>query len=189
MENASKALIMAGEILLGIMIISIAVYVFNMFADYSSERYKEIEDTQIAAFNSKFTIYYGDSGSGKDNKDKKPIECTIHDIVGLANLAQKYNLENELIRKLDKTNGNNAYEKINKGITTENSLYIRIDLGNIQNLELKSEQYIVENLIKQNDLKNDELGKKTDVKYYKCTKCEISEKTKRVNYMQFVEIN
>ena len=45
MENASKALIMAAEILIGVMIISVGVYLFNMFANYSSERYKKIEDT------------------------------------------------------------------------------------------------------------------------------------------------
>ena len=96
MENASKALIMVAEILIGVMIISVGVYLFNMFANYSSERYKKIEDTQIAEFNSQFLIYYG------NGQDGKPIECTIHNIVGLANLAQKIILRKILLRKLIK---------------------------------------------------------------------------------------
>ena len=47
MENASKALIMAATILIGVMIISILGYAFNMFARYSEEKYNQIEDVQI----------------------------------------------------------------------------------------------------------------------------------------------
>ena len=182
MENASKALIMAGEILLGVMIISVGVYLFNMFADYSSDNYDEISSAQIAEFNAKFLIYYG------NNKDGTPIECTIHDIAGLANLAQKYNLENELIEKTEGTNGNNTYQ-IKSGINTKNSLYIQIDLGSTKNLELKSEKYIVD-LIKKNDLEaDDDLdGKISKVKYYKCTKCESYSGNKRINYVKFEEM-
>lgn len=180
MENASKALIMVAEILIGVMIISVGVYLFNMFANYSSERYKKIEDTQIAEFNSQFLIYYG------NGQDGKPIECTIHNIVGLANLAQKNNLEKDLIEKVDKTNGNNDYQ-IKSNISTTNSEYIQIDLGNIKNLELKSEKYIT-NLIKQNDLTNDYMGNKTEVKYFRCTDCTSYGSNKKINYVRFVEI-
>ena len=37
MENASKALIMAAEILVGVMIISIGVYLFNTLGQYSAD--------------------------------------------------------------------------------------------------------------------------------------------------------
>lgn len=181
MENATKALIMAAEILVGVMIISIAVYLFKTFADYSADNYQKIEDTQIAEFNDKFTRFYG-------NKDKDgkmvPIECTIHDIVGLANLAQKYNLENELIQS--KKRGYDIYEIIS-GITMENSLYVQVDLGSIKNLELKSNEYLVK-LIKENDLVKDASGKKSDVKYYKCITCEARGGKKRINYVKFVVI-
>ena len=45
MENASKALIMAASVLLGVMIISFAVYLFSTFGSYSS--------SYIATFGSK----------------------------------------------------------------------------------------------------------------------------------------
>ena len=39
MENASKALIMAAGVLLGVMIISFAVYLFSTFGSYSNDVY------------------------------------------------------------------------------------------------------------------------------------------------------
>lgn len=184
MENASKALIMAGEILIGVMIISMGVYIFNMFATYSEEKYSRIEEAQIAEFNDRFYKFYGTTLN--DKGVAKPIECTIHDIVSLANFAQKHNLQNDLIE--EKVQGNNAYRKI-EGVTTTNSLYVQIDLtGESENLELKSNSYLV-NLIKQNDLKEDDSGKKTETKYYKCTVCEPRGENKTVNYVRFTEIN
>lgn len=182
MENASKALIIAAEVLIGVMILSIGVYLFSTFAGYSADRYKEIEDTQIAEFNNKFLKFYGTriNDSGKE----VPIECTIHDIISLANLAQKNNLENELIE--EKRQGNNLFQ-VKSNINLENSLYVQIDLGNIKNLELKSNSYFVE-LIKEYDLENDDLGKKTKIKYYKCTVCEPKGNNKRINYVKFEEI-
>ena len=58
MENASKALILAGEILLGIMLLSIGVYVFNLFGDFSQNMSSEIEKSQITEFNEQFLRYY-----------------------------------------------------------------------------------------------------------------------------------
>lgn len=182
MENASKALIMAAEILVGVMIIGVGVYLFNMFASYSSNNYEKIESTQISTFNAQFLKFYGTDDKGK------PIECTIHDIVSLANLAQKNNIEYELVDEVIK-GGKISYQK-KSNITMENSLYVQIDLGNIKNLELKSNNDLIE-LIKENDLKKgatDEEGKKTEQKQYKCTNCEPIGDNKRINYLKFVEI-
>ena len=57
MENASKALIMAAEILIGVMIISIGVYLFNTLGQYSAETTAEMEETQQAQFNNQFLKY------------------------------------------------------------------------------------------------------------------------------------
>ena len=60
MENASKALIIAGAILVSILIVSLGVLIFNNF----SESAKDMDKEEIAAFNSKITPYLGESISG-----------------------------------------------------------------------------------------------------------------------------
>lgn len=179
MENASKALIMAAEVLIGVMILGVGVYLFNMFASYSSENYEKIEATQIAEFNAQFLIFYG------EDKDGKPIECTIHNIVSLANLAQKNNIEHELVDEKI-LGGNISYQK-KTWVTTDNSLYVQIDLGSIKNLELKSNNDLIK-LMKENDLTNSATGEKTEQKLYKCTVCEPRGSGKRINYVKFVEV-
>ena len=59
MENASKALLMAGGVLLGILILSLGVYLFTSFGGTSSRIHDNIEENQIAQFNSQFTKYVG----------------------------------------------------------------------------------------------------------------------------------
>ncbi len=82
MENASKALIITAEILIGVILISILVlayYNLNSFAD--SINYN-IQDKNINQFNSQFTVY-----EGKTN-------LTAHDILTIINLVNEHNLNN-----------------------------------------------------------------------------------------------
>ena len=167
MENASKALIMAGEILIGVMILSIGVYLFNLFASYSEERYKRIEDTQIAEFNERFLKFTGQRTVTLGSSEiTVPVEATIHDIIGLANLAQKNNIQYEL---QDSTR------------YSDNSLYVQIDMPGKINLEKMTTQDF-NDIIKSNSLRDD--GRY--IRYYKAT-YHISEQTQRVNYMKFIE--
>lgn len=101
MENASKALIMAAEVLIGVMIISIGVYLFNVFGQYSADNTKRIEDTQISEFNNQFLKFYGSRTN--DEGKVEPIKCTIHDIVSLANLAKENNKNYGLEKEDNKT--------------------------------------------------------------------------------------
>ena len=57
MENASKALIMAGGMLLAILIVSLLIYAWSLFSKYqsSNDSLSEIEDT--AKFNEQFANY------------------------------------------------------------------------------------------------------------------------------------
>ena len=59
MENASKALIMAAEILIGVIIISIGVFLFSSLGKYSADITADLEETQIAKFNEQFLKFYG----------------------------------------------------------------------------------------------------------------------------------
>lgn len=57
MENASKALIIAGAILLSILIIALGVFIFNQAK--SSVGNVGLSDQEVAAFNSKWEAYEG----------------------------------------------------------------------------------------------------------------------------------
>ena len=64
MENASKALIMAGSVLIAILILSLLIYAFNVFTEYqdSKDEIALIEDT--SKFNEQFTNYDRDNVRG-----------------------------------------------------------------------------------------------------------------------------
>ncbi len=102
MENASKALIMAAGVLIGILILSLAIYLFANFGAASAEVHRQNEANQINQFNAQFTSYEGRT------------DITIHDVVTVANLAKDSNANYELTSQ------------------TETNYYIIVKLGNNQ---------------------------------------------------------
>ena len=87
MENASKALLMAAGVLIGLMIISLAVFLFSNFGGTSAKIYEQVRENQIKQFNSQFTAYV-------DNTN-----VTIYDVVSMANLATQNNKEHGYSKK------------------------------------------------------------------------------------------
>lgn len=81
MENASKALIMAGGILIAVIIMTIGVYVFATFGGSSKDIQEQLNSRNLAEFNNNFTKFQGSK------------EITIHDIISLANFARQYNVD------------------------------------------------------------------------------------------------
>ena len=79
MENASKALIMAGGVLIGVLIISLAVYLFVSFGQTSAEINSENSQKQLSQFNAKFTSYEGRN------------DITIYEILTVASYANENN--------------------------------------------------------------------------------------------------
>ena len=57
MENASKALIIAGAILLSILIIALGIYVFNLAK--GSMNTSSLDELEISQFNQQYTTYRG----------------------------------------------------------------------------------------------------------------------------------
>lgn len=84
MENASKALLMAAGVLIGMILLSLMVYMFTSFAMTSAEIHKGQDENRLNQFNSQFTAYEGKEG------------ITIHDVVTVASLATESNIYNEL---------------------------------------------------------------------------------------------
>lgn len=59
MENASKALIIAGAILLSILIIAIGMYIFNSSSNSINDAASRISQQEVSAFNNQFEMYEG----------------------------------------------------------------------------------------------------------------------------------
>lgn len=79
MENASKALLMAAGVLIGILVLSLAVYLFITFGASAREVNNRIEESKLTQFNAQFNVYEGRT------------DVTIYDIISLGNLAKENN--------------------------------------------------------------------------------------------------
>lgn len=84
MENASKALIMAAEVLIGIVVLGIFSFLFVRMGSISKTIHKNIEADKILIFNNHFDDYSG------------RIDITANDIVSVINFAKKANKDNEI---------------------------------------------------------------------------------------------
>lgn len=82
MENASKALIMAGGVLIGILILSLAAYLFASFGGTSQVIQERIDQSSLDQFNNKFISY-------------QEKQCTIYDVLTIVNYANEFNDKNE----------------------------------------------------------------------------------------------
>ena len=171
MENASKALIIVSSILIGMVIISLAAYLFTTFGQIAAQNYKQMDEDKTTQFNSQFTSY-----EGKE-------DITIYDVISVANLATNNNKYYELDRKTriinnDETNDNYVFVIIKQGSKTEN-----IEFGindSISTINKKYTGYIsdaVQNIGQNN---TNELSK------YTC-KAFISKTTRRVYKVLFTE--
>lgn len=68
MENASKALLIAGSVLIVILLIAVGVRVFNSTQGTADNVETTMNATEIATFNSKFTQYAGSNKSATQVK-------------------------------------------------------------------------------------------------------------------------
>lgn len=74
MENASKALIIAGAILLAILIISLGIMIYNQAAGVVNNN--AMSEVEITQYNSKFTQYEGKSVKGSTVRSMLQIVYT-----------------------------------------------------------------------------------------------------------------
>ena len=163
MENASKALLMAAGILISMMVISLALYLFITFGNASKNTHKKNEENQLAQFNSQFTSYANKSEG-----------VNIYDVITMANLA-KDNNENYGLTKSDEG---------------ENSYYIAVcfrDFYNTRydNLENNTQDQYNELIKKHSNLASIE-KEKIIQKTYNC-KVDISNVTGRVYKVTITE--
>lgn len=159
MENASKALIMAGGILVGVIILSIASYLFISFGEKSDNLQKQMNQRVLAEFNSNFLQYQGNN------------ECTIHDIVSLTNFAKKINSDYE-------------FDPLNLR-DRNNPRYTHVYLEN-KDLTTYSDSNLI-NLLKENSMNNN--GSESELQYYTVTDIEYSTEEKgKINSITFKKL-
>jgi len=78
MENASKALIIAAEILVGVLLLSLIASLFYIFAGYRSEIQDNENLKQVYSFNTQFEKY-------------KETILAPQDVLTICNLVEDYN--------------------------------------------------------------------------------------------------
>lgn len=78
MENASKALIMAGSVLIAIMVISLLVMAYNNLTETMNAKNNEDTVEQVIEFNKQYDVYYRNNLYGSD-------------ILSIANKVEDYN--------------------------------------------------------------------------------------------------
>ena len=81
MENATKALLMAAGILIGILILSLVAYLYTSFSQTAAEVNQRNERQQLVQFNTQFTTYLGNEN------------LTIYDVITVTNTAKENNNE------------------------------------------------------------------------------------------------
>ena len=79
MENASKALLIAGGFLITILFLSLVSYLFAFMRGYSTSKIEQIEASKANEFNQQFLNY-----AGRD-------DLTIQDVITIVNLAKDNN--------------------------------------------------------------------------------------------------
>lgn len=157
MENASRALLMAASVLVGVLIISVGVALFNSFGGSSKSIIIKLEESKIHEFNNNFLKYYG-----------KDVEVTAHDVVSMANVAKQANKKNEVEYR-------NSYSQASE--------YVQIRVDKEFNFEKQSEDYYGD-FIKNNMLEEDEYGNITKTKLFECIKIVTNSENGKVIYVQ-----
>ena len=138
MENATNALLMAGGILIGILILSLGAYLFVSFSGSVATMQSQIEQDQVNNFNAQFLKYDGED------------TLTLYDVYTVAHLASDNNKKYEVNspgesnyitvscntkgNELEKIDGNNAItlEDCLNDIYTDSNPHVYVSVNRIQ---------------------------------------------------------
>ena len=134
MENASKALLIAGAMLLTVLLATIAIYIFRGFGSQTATLYEKVDQSDIDSFNQKFLQY--------EDKDLK-----VQDVISIINLAKDNNASNKMPVKV-KVMDSDDNSLLNVDL---NGSYIkdRMDKSYTCTVEIPSGSQLVEKVIIQ----------------------------------------
>lgn len=113
MENATKALLIAAGVLIGVLILSLGTYLYFSLGDYISSTKEEMEINASNQFNVQFTKYINWDGEPTHSTD---FVVTIQDVITAANLAYQNNFDNDLIDPNQNYNKSTYYVSVDAWI-------------------------------------------------------------------------
>lgn len=123
MENASKALIMAGGVLIALMVLGALMLMFNNLSSYQDSTDENLKEAQIVEFNNQFTTYDRNDVRGNelysllnrvvDYNERKSSVGTIGKEISYEPMTIKFSFVKELER------GKLAYNSNNNLLFTE----------------------------------------------------------------------
>ncbi len=103
MENASKALIIAGAILISILLISVGILVMNSTGDVQDQMQQQMSATEKSSFNAQFTSYEGENRSASQVK-------SLYNQVQSSNATNSYQVVLHLpVEPVSKLSSRNKY--------------------------------------------------------------------------------
>jgi len=143
MENASKALIIAGAVLVTIMILTIGVYLVGRFGTAADSYTTTVDATELQKYNSNYEVFIGRE------------DITAQELVTLVNLTQQST--QTTIVEIDGTNCTNDWNEKKKNEFLENNILTYKSDGSITGLY----KYI------DNSIQYDNYGKVKVIKFEK----------------------
>lgn len=87
MEDVTRALMIAGGVFIGIMIVTVGMVLFSSLGQYTDDTQKQIEENAVQSFNEQFTKYI----NYEDGSSTVEFDITIQDVITVANLAYENN--------------------------------------------------------------------------------------------------
>ncbi len=134
MENASNALIMAGEILIAVLVISLFAYIVVQFGNFSMQMHQEMTESQITGFNNNFTTYSYRTNItaqeiatainfAKQSNDDKELEWNDSSIYYTTVYIDGYNIFNssKYIKNKDEYKNNDKVDEVIKKFIKDNN--------------------------------------------------------------------
>lgn len=169
MENASKALLMAAAVLIGILVLTLIVYLYANFSAIKADSVEKMNQTSLDAFNGKFLAYDGRT------------DLTYYDIANIATMVKNYNDEigNDDENKIVIVIGNTTIN-----LTNSNTWYNRL-------MKAFKDQDSVDNIMKTDTVSDSATGTLKQVKVLKRYICKVdidqNGTTGRVRTIRFTE--
>lgn len=123
MENASKALLIAGGVLITMIVASFGVYLYGVYHDHSEKMLAKMSEKEVSEFNAKFLAF----------EDK---ELTANEVVSILNLVRE-NLKN---RQGEEYKINLGLNHNNLNNVSANTSFLKLQ-GYVNNLNQKDEDF------------------------------------------------